>query len=110
MWWNWNSNGRQRGSLLWIIVPIIILVLLSNRSWGWGWSWWWLIFIIPCVLGPKIWRSTRGSDSGEKPKNDFDFEKPKRSFTRDDGEQFEIIDEEPQPSKRRTPPDDIEYV
>lgn len=115
MWWHWNSdeNGR-RGNALWFIIPLVIIgiLLLSSRNWGWGWSWWWLFFIIPCFLGPKLWRSMNhrdDGDSGDKRKNDFDFEKPKRTITRDDGE-LEIIDEDPQPRPRRAAPDDIEYV
>ena len=113
--WHRNSgedNRQHWGSALWIIIAIAIAVAVFSGGRGWGWGWWWLIFLVPCFLGPRLWRSMRGGndDGGDKPKNDFDFEKPKRSFTREDGEEFEIIDEDPQPRTRRNPPDDIEYV
>ena len=105
MWWHGNNRQDKRGFALWMVAVIVVgIIVVSNRSWGWGW--WWIIFIVPWFLGPKIWRHMNRDDDDDKPKRDF--EKPKRSFTRDDGEQLEIIEEAP--GESRSKPDDIEYV
>ena len=52
-----------------------------------------------------IWRRATCDSSGEERKHDF--EKPKRTFTREDGEVIEVIEETP---ARKNNPDDTEYV